>query len=190
MSNKKKWSVKKRWGVLAGLPLAAVATTAAAAAVFAALAGVQGSGTTSTFNAEWTSPVNVDSSGATFKPSNDAKVTSGKLQLPSNLSFFAGESITIEASVKPTEAAKSGYVSGLDLDGLGTGYTAQLMTGCGAKVTGDQPAYVKIKITAPDTLEQGASWTLSGDAGVQVTPLGSYSAAAPTGVVCAPYTGQ
>lgn len=186
---KKSWSKKKRWGILAGLPLAAVATTAAAAAVFSALAGVQGSGATATFSAQWAAPVQVDSSGMTFKPGTDAKVTSGKLQLPSNLQFFAGESISIEASVV-AEAGKSGYVSGLQLDGLGTGYTAQLMSGCGVKVTADAPQYVRIKITAPDTLPASGTWTLAPTAGVQVTPLGSYSATAPTGVVCAPYTGK
>lgn len=185
---RKRWSKKKKALVLgAGIPLAMVATTAAAAAVFAALAGVQGGGSTATFNAEWVAPVQVDTTGVTFKPGNDAKIQAGKLVLPTNLQFFAGESVSIEASVR-TEVGKAGYISGLKLDGLGAGYTAQLLTGCGAKATNEAPTYVRIKITAPESLPAAGTWALASTAGVEVTPLSSASSAAPTGVVCAPFT--
>ncbi len=184
---RKPWSKKKRYAVLGGIPLAMIATTAAAAAIFGAIAGIQGGGSTAEFKAQWDSAVGVDSSAMTFTPSNDLKVTSGKLQLPTTMQFFGGESVGIEAAVK-VDLGKAGYVSGIEMPGLPAGWTAELVTGCAAKVTGIQPpTLVKLKITAPATLADGASWTLGAGAGVVVSPLKDANAAAPQGVVCAPY---
>lgn len=184
---RKRWSRKRKALLLGGVPLAMVATTAAAAAIFGALAGIQGGGSTADFKAQWDSAVQVDSSGMTFTPSNDLKVTSGKLILPTTMQFFGGESVGVEAAVK-VDTGKAGYVSGIEMPGLPAGWTAELVNGCGAKVTGiAPPTLVKFKITAPATLAEGASWTLSAGAGVLVSPLKDAGAAAPSGVTCAAY---
>lgn len=185
-TTKKPWSTKKKLGLLGGIPLAAVATTAAAAAIIAGLASVQGGGSTASFRAEFADAIQVDSSAMTFKPSNDLRVEGGALKLPTTMQFFGGESVAVEASVK-TELGRAGYLSGISFPGLPSGWRAEVVSGCGQKVTGVMPTIVKLKITAAPTLEQGASWTLAPDAGVMVTPLSSASATAPAGVTCAPY---
>lgn len=180
---RKPWSKKKRYAVLGGVPLAIVGTTAAAAAIIAALAGVTGGGSTGTFNAQWKQQGMVtDTSSLVSSPDMGATVTAGKLKLPTGLVMFPGESFTIKASVTDEGSTADGYVSGIVMPGMPSGYTAELVTGCG----GDFPLYdlqeVTIKITAAAEQVAGKAWTLTPEAGVQVS-VGD----APADLVCAPY---
>lgn len=181
---KKKWSVKKRWAILGGVPLAMVATTAAAAAVFAALAGVQGTGKTGDFTVAFeASAPTLDTSAMTIQPTGSASISGGKLVLP-DVQMFPGESFTVTAQVK-TGSNMFGYVSGVQLPGLPAGYKAELMSGCGQTV--NYAKSVAIKVTAPATQTPGVSWALAADSGVRVTPLANSAAVAPAGTTCAPY---
>lgn len=183
---KRKWSTRKKWLLLGGVPLSLVALPAAALAAYFALAGISGSGTNGDFTAKWAAMApSLDTSALTVKPAGDATVNSGRLDLPA-LTIYPTESFTIEAAVVAGGANQAGYVAGVSMPGLPAGTTAEVVSGCGAKVTTSM-TYVKVKVTAPASLVAGASWSLGADSGVKVTPLASSSATAPTGVTCAPY---
>lgn len=180
---RKPWSRKKKALLLAGVPLAMIATTAAAAAIVAALAGITGGGTTGTYTAQFsgsTSP-QYENTALTVTPSA-AQVQGGKLKLPTDLVMFPGESLTIRATITDAGSSAPGYVSGITLPGMPSGYTAELVSGCG----GSFPLYdlqeVKIKVTAAATQTPGVAWTLAPEAGVQVS-VGT----APVGLTCSPY---
>lgn len=186
---RKRWSKKKKALVLGGVPLGMIATTAAAAAIFAALAGIQGTGTNGDFTAKWSlgqATTVMDTSALTVKPQGDATISGGTLQLPANLVMYPGESFTIEAAVTSGGASQAGYVSGVAMPGLPAGYTASVVSGCGAKIT-NSLQYVKVEVKAPAAQTAGAQWSLAGDSGVRVTPLASTSSPAPSGVTCAAY---
>lgn len=183
-TNKRRaWSLKKRWAILGGIPLALVALPAAAAVIIAALAGITGGGSTGTYTAKFaqTTPV-ADYSTLVVKPGAPS-ISNGKLKLGDGLVMFPGESFTIRASVTDAGSTAPGFVSGITMPGMPSGYTAELTQGCG----GNFPLYdtqeVTIKITASATQTPGQSWTLSPEAGVQVS-VGD-KPAAPT---CTVYT--
>lgn len=185
---RKAWSKRKKLALLGGLPLGLVALPAAAAVLYFALAGIQGGGENAkTFTAAFDGDQapTVDASGLTFKPANDVRIEQGDLILPTGLKLFPNEAFTISAKVATGEP---GYVSGVELPGLPSGYRAELVSGCGA--TTQLYGNVQIKVTAPATQTPGAAWSLLPDAGVKVTPLASAQASAPAGVVCAPYVAQ
>lgn len=182
---RKPWSKKKRYAVLGGVPLAIVGTTAAAAAIIAALAGVTGGGSTGTFNAEFKSGMSVaaDYSGLVAKPGN-ATIVNKKLQLPNDLVLFPGESFTLRATITNEGSSAPGYVSGVALPGMPSGYTAELVTGCGGIFKLDDILEeVTIKISAAATQASGKAWTLTPEAGVQVS-VGTK----PADLVCPVYT--
>lgn len=178
---RKPWSKRKKGLVLgAGIPLAMVSSVAAAAAIFAALAGISGSGTSGDFTAKFVGPVSLNTSSMIVQPSGGAAVTNDRLVLPA-VQMFPGESFTVEAQVQSGASSQKGYISSIELPGLGSGYTATLVNGCGQNV--EYAKSVTIKIQAPAVQTAGASWTLSPEAGIRVTP----GEAAPAGLTCAPY---
>jgi hypothetical protein len=184
MTPKKPWSRKKKLWLLGGLPLAMVGTTAAAAAIVAALAGITGGGSTGTYTAQFkTSPSPVaDYSSLVVTPS-PVSVSGGKLKLPTDLVMFSNESFTVRATITDAGSTAPGYVSGVVMPGMPSGYTAELVSGCG----GDFPLYdsqeVTIKVTAAETQTAGQAWTLSPEAGVQVS-VGDK----PASLTCEAYT--
>ena len=183
--DKAPWTGRKKFLVLAGAPVLALATTAGAMALYFALAGINGGGSTGTFSAEFmgTTPV-MDTSALTVKPSTQATVVGSELQLPTDLRLFPGESFSVTADLKTTSKSGDGYVSGINMAGMPAGYSAELLNGCGAQARNGIP--VQIKITAGPSQADGVSWTLSESAGVMVTP----GAPTPAGLVCAPYIAQ
>lgn len=182
---RKPWTGKKKWAVLGGIPLALVALPAAAAAIIAALAGITGGGSTGTYTAKWASTTPVaDYSTLVVKPQSPT-IVSGKLKLPTDLVMFPSESFTIRASVTDAGSSAPGYISGIVMPGMPAGYTAELTSGCG----GNFPLYdtqeVTIKITAAAAQTPGQAWTLSPEAGVQVS-VGDK----PAGLTCEVYTSE
>lgn len=179
---KSAWSGKKKWLVFGGAPVALVATTGAAAAIFFALAGVSGTGTNGDFSAKFSSgqPSVMDTSTLVVKPMGDATVASNKLVIP-DMTMYPTESFTVQSPIVTGSASQTGYVSGVQLPGLPAGYTATLIDGCAARVSPSM-TYVTIKIEAPAVQTAGATWALSADAGVKVTP-----GATPAGFTCDPY---
>lgn len=184
---KKPWSRKKRWAVAVGVPLALTGTVAASAAIFYAMAGVQGNGRNGDFVATWamTEPA-LDTSSLTVQPAGVASIAGGKLVLP-ELTMYPTETFEVDAAIVSGGPSQAGYITGVALPGLPAGYTATIVDGCGAKVNGSL-THVTIEVAAPATQVAGASWALTAEAGVQVRPLGSTSAAVPAGVTCAPWT--
>ena len=182
---RRKWSKKKKALLLAGIPLATVATTAAAAAIVAALAGITGGGATGTYTAKFASspsPV-LDSSSLVVKPSSPS-IAAGKLKLPTDLVLFPNESFTVRASVTDAGSSAPGYISGIQMPGLPSGYKAELVSGCGGAFMLYDSEEVTVKVTAPATQTPGQTWTLGSDAGVQVS-VGDKPAG---GVTCPVYT--
>jgi len=182
---RKPWSRKKKLWLLGGLPVGLIALPAAAAVLFAALAPISGSGQTGDFTASFTGTATVDASTMTVQPSGNATVTSGALKLPS-VQMFPGERFTVAAQVT-VPSGKYGYVTGIQMPGLPSGYVVKLNGGCGNKVTSSMPANVSFIVTAPATQTPGVSWTLDKSAGVMVTPLNSADATVPQ-ATCDPYT--
>jgi hypothetical protein len=182
-ARRRRWSKRKLWLVGAGVPLATAGTVAAAAAIFAAIAGVQGTGQTGDFTAKWAAMTPVlDTTALTVQPQGAASISGGQLVLPA-LTMYPGESFTVEGPIVSGAASQAGYVSGATLPGLPSGYSVEVVSGCGAKVTPSMQQ-VKLKVTAPAAQTPGASWTLAADAGVRVTPLASATSNAPGGVTC------
>ncbi|MFS6529143.1 hypothetical protein V8Z69_18350 [Microbacterium aurugineum] len=181
-TTRKPWSRGKKWGVLAGVPLALIALPAAAAVIIAALAGITGGGSTGSYTAKFKGSVATDTSNLVVKPSN-VTVVNGKLKLPADLVMFPGESFTITATVNDEGSTAPGWVSGITMPGMPSNYTAELVSGCG----GNFPLYdsqeVRIKVTAAETQTPGQSWTLAPEAGVQVS-VGEV----PAGATCEVYT--
>lgn len=173
--------------LLVGLPVGLVALPAAALAAYFALAGIGGTGTNGDFTAKWATGFapTMDTSGMTVQPSGAAAVNSGRLDLPA-LTIYPTETFTVEAPIVSGAASQAGYVSGIAMPGLPKGATAELVSGCGVKVT-NAMQYVKVKVTAPASLVAGAQWSLAADSGVKVTPLASSTSSVPAGVTCAPY---
>lgn len=180
-ASRKPWSKRKKLGILGGIPLALVALPAAAAVLFAALAGIQGSGSSAEFTAKFVGSATMDTSGMVVQPSGGASIANDKLVLPA-VKMFPGESFTVEAQVQSGASDQKGYISSIELPGLGSGYTATLVNGCGQNV--EYAKSVTIRIQAPAASGSGSSWTLSPEAGIRVTP----GDAAPAGLSCAVYT--
>ncbi|KJL31901.1 hypothetical protein [Microbacterium azadirachtae] len=185
---KKTWSVKKRWAILGGVPVGLVALPAAALAAYFALAGISGSGTNGEFTAKWATGFapTMDTSALTVQPAGTAAVNSGRLDLPA-LTIYPNETFTVEAPIVSGAASQAGYVAGVAMPGLPKGATAELVSGCGVKVTNSMQ-YVKVKVTAPAALVAGGQWSLAADSGVKVTPLASSTSSAPAGVTCPVFT--
>jgi hypothetical protein len=165
--------------ILATVAFLMVLGSAAAWAVYLALAGITGGGKAGQFTLNWAT------SGFSLSPSSTASktaptVTGGmvdglyvgaKASLPSDLVFFPSDHYEFSGKVGVTADGAPGWVTGVTMPGLPAGYTATLVNGCGAAVTpGGLPATVTVRIQANETLAaDGKAFTLSG-AGVQAMP--------------------
>lgn len=126
------------------------------------------------------------------KPAND-------LTLPTGMKFYPGDAyvFTAEVTVIPGDSTP-GIITGLEMPGLGSGFTAEIINGCGAKVVPwvessalPTPPSVAVPVTIAitadaDAVPNGSAWSLSG-AGVTATPEGQIPAG--TTFDCAPVVG-
>jgi hypothetical protein len=170
--------------VLGVMMLAAGVT--AAAAFFFATAKVAGGGRTGTFALAWEpTGSTLDTTATTIKSTTAPTISSGTATLPSGLVFFPSDKYVWSGYVKST--GSDGYVSGVSMPSLPAGYTARLVSGCGATVGSSALAQVKVEIALSSTATpDGRAWTLDPTAGVQAIPASQ--GAAPT--TCPTYTGQ
>lgn len=170
--------------VLLVLSALMLAGTVAAAAAFFALAKVQGSGQSGTFSLAWQTGGAKDSA-TTISTAGAPTVTGGVLSLPSSgLTFFPGDKYVWTGYVKST--GTDGFISGVTMPGLPAGYTATLLSGCGAAVSTSTTTQVKIQIELSDAATpDGKAWTLGSAAGVQAAPASQ--GAAPS--TCPAYAG-
>lgn len=191
-------SHRKRRTVLVTLTILALCVGVAFAAFFGR-AGVTGGGKSAKFAAAWAG-VDAGATGALAPKVEAGSVSTsaptvpaagGPLALPTGLEFFPGESYTFTANVMVASGStRSGYVSGIDLPGLPTGYTAKITAGCASLL----PPYnmstadlkpVTVEITATDAAAaSGATWTLGAGAAVLLTPLPKGQSTVPGGVTC------
>lgn len=164
---------RRRLLVLLGLPLALIATAAAAAFLFGR-AGVDGGGSSSNFDLAWVEEYGTDTKvledSTTVSGAEDPTVDedAGTLSLPSGLDFFPGDVYAFSGRVMSDGAP--GEVVGLDFGGLPAGYEAEIVRGCGeavVEIDGDTNDRVRVDVEIRRVTDEATNgWTLDEDAAV------------------------